>query len=262
MKIDLDHARFDRDVRRLSYALKVPFREAVEGQARLFVRDCIRATPPFSPGKNWTESLSKQHQVGKQATGGQVRDLFKDIRELDLFRKTELGKAGRAGRSFRKLIREGRMNEAVELANKLGLKVRNITTAATSSIHSKFRDRLGRIKRRQLVHVINASSIERLANRKISHVGLAKSGWALAARNLKLGLPKWIKSHAGQGIFQRIGDAIKPGVIVGNAVPFIQGTGMELGIMKWAFNNRLRNLPKQIERTLKAQMKKAGATVK
>lgn len=262
MKLTLDKARFDRDVRKLAAVMNVGLNDALTGQVKLMTADCIKATPPFTPGKNWTESHGKARAVGRNATEGQIRSVFEPLRELGIYRQVLRGKEGRGGRQLRALIRAGRFDAASELLRRLGIRNNGIIDEATSSIHSKLRDRRGRIQnpknKRQLV--INRQSIDRLVKRKLGHVGMAKSGWVTAARALKLPVPRWINNHNGVGIFHRSGPANHPAITVVNAVPFIQGTGQELGIIEWAFRNRLRNLPKQIENTLRAQARKARAT--
>lgn len=262
MKLTLDKARFDRDVRKLAAVMNVGLNDALTGQVKLMVRDCMKATPPFTPGKNWTEGFDAQKVAGESATAGQVRSIYEDIKKLRIYSQIKLGKAGRAGSYLRKLIADGDTSAATTLLNKLKIRTAGIVGEASSASHRAARDRRGRIQnpKNHRMFVMRAGSIERLAARKVANVGMAKSGWVTAARALKLPVSRWIKKHNGAGIFHRSGTADKPAITVANAVPFIQGTGQELGIVEWAFRNRLRNLPKQVERTLRAQARKARAT--
>lgn len=257
MTLNLDTARFDRDCRKLAELTGKSAEKILDEQGRLFLGDCVRATPPFTPGKNWSEPFEAQRQAGVSATSGQVRSLFQPIKELRVFRTIAIGRAGAVGRSVRKLVSAGRFEEANRLLNKIGIRSMKIVMEANSAEHKQARDKRGRIQgaSRKKRLVIQADSIEKLANRKVLHVGMAKSGWRIAAKALRLGLPNWVRRHAGSGIFQRSGEKGSPVIALGNAVPYIQASGQELGIMQWAWRNRLRNLPKQVEATLKAQLR-------
>lgn len=257
MTLNLDAARFDRDVRKLASLTKTTAKQALDAQGRLFVGDVTRATPPFTPGRNWTEPFGVQRQVGISATTGQVRSLFQPLRDLRVYRTEAQGRDGSLGRSIRKLVREGRLDEVQRLLEKIGIKSFRVVHEATVAEHNQARDSRGRVQRpgKKRRIVVNAGSIEKLVSRKVKHVGMAKSGWRVAADALGFKMPAWIRKMTGSGIFQRTGSADSPVIGIGNAVPYIQGSGQELGIMQWAWRNRLRNLPKQVEATLKAQLK-------
>lgn len=267
IKVSIDRGHWANQLRKLSAALGQTAEETINAQAKLLVRDCVKATPPFTPGKNFSESLAQQKQVGEQAV---QRDLARVFREAGGYKRLT---DGRLARRIAKLVSRGDEAKAVEELRFSKINVQGIERRPTTALWDKQRNKRGQVPFRKeqgfLVHdgqipeflsaPFSAKNkpndpilAEMLADR-IATVGNAKSGWVIAAENLGLKLPRWIKRQkgAGFGIFKRQGSGTKYAVTVGNGVPYIQDTGKELGIIKWAMKNRERNIEKQIRMTLK-----------
>jgi hypothetical protein len=267
IKVSIDRGHWANQLRKLSAALGQTAEETIDAQAKLLVRDCVKATPPFTPGKNFSESLAQQKRVGEQAV---QRDLARVFREAGGYKKLT---DGRLARRIAKLVSRGDEAKAVEELRISKINVEGIERRPTKALWDKQRNKRGQVPFRKeqgfLVHdgripeflsaPLSAKNkpndpilAEMLADR-IATVGNAKSGWVIAAENLGLKLPRWIKRQKGAafGIFKRNGSGTKYAVTVGNGVPYIQDTGKELGIIKWAMKNRERNIEKQIRMTLK-----------
>lgn len=252
--LQIESAGFERDVRRLAQLTGKSLQVVLDEQGRLFTRDVVKATAPFSPGQGWTESLAAQHQVGRKATERQIRGLFRPLSSLSVFTSQS-----RTGRRLRSLASTGNFDEAGELLKAIGLRTQGVVPAATRELHEANRNSRGRVTKKANYFVRDGRSIESLVRRKMSYVGRAKAGWVKAASALGLPLPGWITKWASSGIFYRSGPPESPAITIGNAVPYIQQSGEEDRIIDWALNNRRRNLPKQIEHTMNALIRRANA---
>lgn len=263
----IDRGHWANQMRRLNAALGETMEETLAGQAKLLVQDCVKATPPFTPGKNFSESLAKQKAVGERAVH---RDLARVYREAGGYKPLT---SGRAAKRIAQLVMRGDEVKAVEALKDARIHVAGIERRATKGYIDQQRNKRGQVPyRKNQVAIIHDGTIPEfiaapfndknrpsdpilmeLLDERLARVGNAKSGWTIPATALGLKLPRWIKKQrgAGLGVFKREGKGIKSAVTVGNGVPYIQETGRELGIMNWARKNRERNIEKQIRMTLK-----------
>lgn len=267
IRATIERGHMANQLRKLSAALGQTMEETITGQAKLLVRDCVKATPPFTPGKNFSESLAKQKEVGERAVH---RDLARVYREAGGYKPlTE----GRLARRVAKLVMRGDEAKAVEELKLSKINVAGIERRATKGYIESQRNKRGQVPyRKNQVVIIHDGQVpafipsafnernkpddpilRELLEERLARVGNAKSGWATAAQSLGLKLPRWIKRQKGAafGVFKREGQGVKHAVTVGNGVPYIQDTGKELGIIRWAMKNRERNIEKQIRMTLK-----------
>ena len=254
LKLEMESAAFERDVRRLSQLTGKSLQVVLDEQGRLFVGDVVRATAPFSPGRGWSESLGSQRQIGQRATERQIRSLFKPLSSLRISTSDSP-----AGRRLRSLSSTGRFEEATALVRAIGFRTEGVVLAATRELHETHCNSRGRVKKTAGYLVRDGRSIESLVRRKKSYVGRAKAGWVKSANALGLKLPAWITKWANDGIFFRSGAPASPAITMGNAVPYIQQSGAEDHIIEWALGNRARNLPKQVEHTMNALIRQANA---
>jgi hypothetical protein len=263
----IDRGHWANQIRKLNAALGETMDETLAGQAKLLVQDCVKATPPFTPGKNFSESLAKQKAVGERAVH---RDLARVYREAGGFKQlTE----GRTAKRIAQLVMRGDEAKAVEALKDSRINVAGIERRATKGYIQQQRNRRGQVPyRKNQVAIIHDGAVPEfiaapfndknrpndpilaeLLDERLARVGNAKSGWAIPAKALGLKLPRWIKRQKGAtaGLFKREGKGIKSAITVGNGVPYIQETGRDLRIMEWARKNRLRNMEKQVRMTLK-----------
>jgi hypothetical protein len=125
--------------------------------------------------------------------------------------------------------------------------------------HKSARNYRGRVKATHSKILVSDQSLISYMKRKIRLVGTAMHGWvkAIDALGVKR-IPGWIRRQKGSsGIYQQVLVGDKPYVIIGNDVPYIQETGLENRIIDRSITNLLRNLPKQIEQTIKGIERKA-----
>lgn len=239
--------------------VKVTGREAgevVRQEGKLFVQDAMRMTPPFSTGPS-TESLNLQRKTGENA-------VERDIRKV--FQKIDPGKVRdrRIRKDLERAIRKRDFAGIKIILQYLKLPVADVLREADPAIHDAKRDRRGRVQRnKNKVWILNEPSLNRLIRGKKSHVGKAKAGWADAARGLGLNLPGWITRHSSPGEFKdKTKDPVRPSIVVGNAVEYIQAKGAQLNIINRALANRIRNMKAKLEKVARSGWKKKGLTLR
>lgn len=270
----IDHGHWSSQVRKLNRIMKQTMEETLRGQAKLFVRDAIRFTPPFGDAPI-TEPFATQLEIGKEAVYRDRKRVFVEassMRELCL---------GRFGREITRLVAGGKIAQANELLlTKLKRETDGLQTSALDMTWRGKRNKRGAVpkgNRPAILHdgvlpsynpALNGlqtppqdPELRRILNEKLAMVGAAKSGWAKAADALKLPLPKWIKRGKGfqSGSYHEAGKSDRFSVEVRNNVPFIQATGRELKIVNRAWKNRERNIQKQIEAAWKASKRRENA---
>ena len=267
IRLDINRGKWANSMRTLSRLLGKSVDEIVKSQARLIVRDCIKATPPFTPGRNWTEGLAAQRKIGQQAVLGDIRRLLKPASGF-----APLADGGRLAGNVRELILRGQNADALEVLRRSKMQFEGIIPEATPSFHKDKRDKRGRTRKGKgyLVHdgskqSFNPNSnptqtpddpaIRRIVTDKQAMVGNAKAGWTIAARALGQPIPPWVRKQRGatSGKYVEQGSGLRLSVTVANTVPYIQQSGRDLRIIAWAKRNRERNMDKQIKTILRKQ---------
>lgn len=270
----IDHGHWSSQVRKLNRIMKQTIEETLRGQAKLFVRDAIRFTPPFGDAPI-TEPFAKQLEIGKEAV---FRDRKRVFLEASSMRELCIG---RFGREITRLVAKGNTAKANELLT-TNLKRKNdgLQLSALGMTWEGRRNRRGAVNKGNRPTILHDGvlptynpalnglrtmpedpELRRILEQKLAKVGAAKSGWAKAAAALKLPLPRWIKKGKGfqSGSYHESGSSSSFGVEVRNNVPFIQAAGRELRIVNRAWKNRERNIQKQIEAAWKAAKRKENA---
>lgn len=269
--------RVDKFQRQLQYFRKEFSKDArleLKRQARLFVYDCIKFTPPFTPATH-QEPFNVQRAVGERAT---VRDIGK------VFVGTEnVGpRASRTAQAIfgsdpaipglkflegnpklkaqvRKYVAAGNIEAIQTLLNRMNITAPVIRTP-DPDLHRLRRNNRGRVRKGgQRWIVMDTQSLKSYVRHKVGHVGLAKSGWQrpyYAVGGQKL--PQWISRHPVRGIYESGHDDAGFYERVGNDIPWIQGTGAELHIIGRATQNRIRNLSIEMAKLVAHNRRKAG----
>lgn len=270
-RLAIKRGEWANQVRKLSRAMGQTMEQTLRGQAKLFVRDAIRFTPPFGD-EPIKEKFEKQLEIGRDAVFRDRKRVFVEASAMKQLCE------GRWGKNITRLIQKGN----VALANKLlvedsGLRVSGIQTSALDMTWRGKRDKRGAVPRGVKPAVLHDGvlpsykpglnalrampedpELRRILTDKLNRVGAAKSGWVKAAKALKVALPKWIKGNKGaaSGTYQEFGQGSKFGVRVYNEVPHVQLEGRQLRIVERAMANRERNIAKQAEAAWKAAKKK------
>lgn len=263
-KLTIDTHKFGVMTRAIAGELKQDLAEALKGQAKLYVQDCVALTPPFVPPGFAKDKLAPQKKQGLDAVKRDIEGAFKPMKSLrdwiengsTWFRKhpdkqkeainyLETKQIGKLSQMMQKLKRGN--DPFIEEANK--------------HYHQKVRGSRGHVLGSAKSHpyiVERAASIKRLLHEKQANVGLAKSGWKLAAMNLGLKLPPWITKHNGQGVFSKANKSRWPEITLGNGVAYIQAAGSELNIMREAMRQRLILMERQFKITVAKNLQRAS----
>jgi hypothetical protein len=272
IKAIIDKVHWADQVKRLSIAMGETIDVTLKGQAKLFVRDAIRFTPPFgdAPIK---EPFKLQREIGQDAVQRDARRVFV---EASAIRKLC---EGRFGEEITRLVATGKSAQANELLTNQGvskLRTSGIQYGALGMTWEKARNKRGTVRTfaPYILHdgvlpkfnprlndfraMPDDPELRRIVQSKMNAVGTAKSGWANAAVALKLPIPGWIKrsKKRGAGVYRETGKGLKLEIEISNNVPFIQASGRELRIVQRAWNNRQRNIDKQIKAAFRAAAKK------
>lgn len=272
IRVAIDRGHWANQVRRLAAVMGQSIDEVLTGQAKLFVRDAMKFTPPFGDAPI-TEKPARQIEIGKAAIVADLRRMFRPASFFPIFTEN------RRASYFAKLAREGRTDRLLEYARMGG--ARNLSghvLEATPQFARSQADRRMRYRKKDgtLVHPGTVQtfdwtadfpdqlpldkSIRAVAERKMAMVGNAKAGWVTAAKALKVPVPGVIRRLPGAsaGIYERRGAGVKLSITVGNRVRYMQGRP-ELSIIRRAWGNRQRNIEKQIANAIKARNRKMKA---
>lgn len=272
----VDQGLWATEVRKLAKVTGKTIEETIRAQARLLVRDCILLTPPCP--KTSTESgsfgsrLKEQLRIGQKAIAKDVRRVFVPAESRKLFSIRGSERGDRLARQLAKIAATGdvgKLNEVIDAAGygSRGNKFSEITRGATRDKLMSRRTDDGKTNwkgRRVLIHTGKAlpynpeyetsrgwavdASIQALVMQLSQRIGRAKAGWAPAAKQLKLGLPKWIKANAkgGEGFLKIEGEGTpKIAVTVASTVPYMQRKGAAMRIVERAWAMRHKKIQTQ-----------------
>lgn len=242
-------AEFANQILNLQRVTQRALADVVKDEARLFVQDAIKMTPPFGSSPN-QESFASQKRVGEAAV---KRDLGRSFTILDPSKIRDR----RVRKDLEKAARKGDMETVKRLLLYCKIPVNSVLREATAAEHAKLRDKRGRVQKWQKVWVLRTQSVGRVLRAARSHIGRGKAGWMEAAKALGVKVPDWISRHVSSpGRVQDLTKGTdKPRIIVSNEVPFIQEAGADLRIVNRAMANRIRNIKVKIEKAVRAGWK-------
>lgn len=252
---DVAHKDFAEQLDGLVKATGKEAGRVVRDEARLFVKDVVKHTPPFGETPS-TETLNHQRKIGEAAVERDIRRAFVALEELKVMQGEETALVGR----LRELARQGKVQSIHDiLRDELNFKNPNVAARVDPEWHETQRDKRGRVpggKRRPRMVILNEGTIRKQIRAKQRRVGKAKGGWAAAADALGVKLPGWIKRHGSPGQVQnRLDNIFNPSITMANLVGYIQGTGAELQIVNRALRNRVKVMKLKLERILTARKK-------
>ena len=275
LSMALDRGHFTNQLRKLVEVTGQTAEEAVKGQARLIIRDCIRLTPPFSsrPYAPFTESFKKQLDSGKKQIKNDILRVFRPANWLWTMTKDRQGKKSDRAQQIAKFAKRKDIDGIKKLypAGDKMRRLKDVDSYANPLYYEQARNsKTGRPPRKfpgVLIHTGTVPTYENRNNQKgltsygklnilykakVAAIGTAKAGWLYAADKLGLpskDVPAWVRRHQGkvgsEGIY-KLDEGLKAAVTCGNTLPYIQAVGKEKRVVEQAFKNRLRNMPKQI----------------
>lgn len=264
--------KFKRAVAHFQKEFSRDARLELKRQARLFVHDCIKFTPPFTEATQ-QESFNAQRRAGEKAVFNDLKRVFHPVlgevnpmrglsaapfTGLKMFQDTKL--AARA----RKYISTGNSYALEQLINTVSRGRVKFTPpvqqGADPELHRLRRNKRGRTRKGGGPYlVMDNAHLRRYIGDKMENVGLAKSGWQrpyYATGGAQL--PAWISRHPVRGVYHDGQDARGFFERVGNDIPWIQDTGAEVRIMERAAANRARNMAVEMARLVQHARRKAG----
>lgn len=282
LSLQIDTAKYRNDINRLVARFEIDTGELLKEEARLFVRDVNRLTPPGS------------YSEGRNAVKRDINRVFRSvawvIRELKV-------KAGdrRAALIFRKLIRAGNYEGARDMITQRSNIIENVPVRAhvrggaqvkaytqkrrkvdsvvskvapdvqfypsvVPQVHKDNRNRYGHVPSKLAKGIIaSAKSLRDYIKEIQSHVGWARAGWLPAARRYGYKMPQWIERFATApgAVHENLGAGVSsPSITLinrGSALPGYQR------IVDTALYNRYRSLGREALRILAGGKTRRGS---
>jgi hypothetical protein len=196
-------------IQRLALDLKLDISVVLKRLGRLEAVSFARSTQPYTKGgdkegsgANYAESLAQ----GKGAVERDIRRLFKTggavYAEIKASGDKPLADAFYGQYQTNKL--KGKKGaEALMQKSSTKFKTLTIERKVNADLHKQSRDGRGRVARNRLPKqvLVKDKSLETYIAKKQQMVGLAKSGWASAAREMggAKDIPKWAKRWSNTG---------------------------------------------------------------
>ena len=273
LKAKLDMREFNRLARYLKEHTRGAGRNVMRETAKNFVLAATKLTPPFK-GKMGShvvrQTWGMQRKVGMNAIKG---DLLGGTRG-------EAGKTKRAG--IFQTMPEALIRHAASNVNDDGTRYWATKHGQVYGVEEKDFNPSGNQQRMREHHrryfkngrmtsagtgdrvigrwkwvdkmIIPPAALKQYLKYAYAKVFFAKSGWAKAAAALRAKLPQWITRHKGQGVFAQSSRNGWPQFRVGNAVDYIQDTGDDLRILKFALRLTVRKMKRQLSVTMQKNL--------
>lgn len=193
--VKIDMRAFNDSIARLKSVNK---RETTDFMRRLgkeLLKYLVRLTPPFGTNP-FTETFGMQLKAGREAIKNDLESGFLPIRTFEIANDPD----SKLGNSFKRLVRQGRLAEASDLARKANFRIAGFIEQLDAEAHKRLRTARGRVIRRMPFIVTKSASVGQRIRKVQQRVGFAKAGWMAAVNKLKLaGIPQWIKRHTTPG---------------------------------------------------------------
>lgn len=265
-----------RSVTKLNAAIRAFIEETgreagkvLKDQARLLVRDFIKATPPF--GKHsFSENYNEQRRIGEAAVERDIRNVFIPVSVFaeqlsgsnpDLAYRILEASGISSSNVTRKKATQKRtaidMDALDAIFRNMGLEGR-VIRYANPDLHERAKGRRGRVKRATPYFVVSEKSIDNYIKEVKTHIGRAKAGWMRSAMGLALkGIPNWIKRHTTPGMFRDKSKDPNASITVGNLIEF--SGDFDPRTFDAAMINRQRGMENQLKKMAEKQARKANS---
>ena len=249
--------------------------KVLKDQAKLFVKDLIKVTPPFGKA-TFSESYNEQRKSGEDAVERDIRKVFIPLRvfaESVSSRNPKLAAAilaagGIVGSNVKtkksKVVKSSIDMDALDaIFRNMGMEGR-VVRYVNPEIHQRARGRRGRVKRATPLFVVSEKSLDSYITSVKKDVGKAKSGWLKAAIGLGVaGIPNWIRRHLTPGVFvdKTLANNPEASITVGNLVEY--SGDFDAAKFEAAIQNRQRGMANQLAKMAEHRARKAnsGSTV-
>ena len=189
-------------IQRLALDLKLDIAVVLKRLGRLEAVSFARSTQPYTTGEDFASSL----KAGQGAVDRDIRRLFKTggavYAEIKASGDKPLADAFYSQYQVGK-IKGKKGAEVLMQKSNTKYKTLKIERKINASLHKESRDGRGRVARNRLPKQVVAGdkALEAYIKKKQAMVGLAKSGWASAAREMggARGIPSWAKRWTNTG---------------------------------------------------------------
>jgi hypothetical protein len=173
----IDSPAFDAAVRRLAMVSGRSFEEELSNQARLFVEDVIKVTPPFHQGKGQQAGAAKK--AGENSVDRNLGRIFAEVDLLGSRRVTHLfGRTDLPGLPY--VVAEPERRVDVE-----GI-YRQAKAGARSASKYRFSRQQNYVDRRKVAVI---------RKREKARIGWLAGGWNAAAQRMGSKVPAWVRRH-------------------------------------------------------------------
>ena len=248
---NVDLGTIEADILFLANATGRAAGDVVYQQARLFIRDVTKVTPPFDRFGDFDESFAQQRKVGMGAVSGDIQNAFQSFDRISIF--TEPTDES-LGQRFREVVRKGDVGATLAIMrNVTGRDIRadRVISAPDTGKHNKLRTRRGRVKRLPFPYwTFSAAPIKAFIREKQELVGRAKAGWLSAASKLGVSLPNWISGRGEGGVTDYSERGDDPVIILTNRVPYISAQNAERRFVELALREREGAMQRQLQAKL------------
>jgi hypothetical protein len=247
-----DEARFAAALQKLAALSDEPVEDILRQQGRLFAIDMARITERFGD----KPISGKKHKRDIEIT---IKSIYKNPLSIAKLVSRNFGEA--SGRKFRNWISKGEFTKAQAMLDRSNIaaayfKSRRITigTFDGGAMHERFRFKGGR----DILIVSNYKDVKKYITKMKLKAGIAKAGWAAAARDLggTGKLPVYItKRHKKRGHGSVKGKKGKATLTVRNRVRYVQEVMFRGG--EWSiWKDRIGKMENSIARTIKRRQAK------
>lgn len=234
VKISVDDKKFQRALKRFYAASEKDRAGILRAQARLIAVNLAFQTAPFGKDKaaKLKGELSAQADINRVYKGPALahRNIWNSGQGQDL---QHIEDSRQAAAAFIRLVRDGQTAQAEKLLQDLRIdkhkdaKVGRFDggAAVKAARHGPRR----KVSRNQFVQLVptDYNSLKKFAKKVQDRVGLAKAGWASAAKWLggMRDIPAWVQRHTDGRVLSNLDDqsgrSSQPFIKITNMVPYV-----------------------------------------
>jgi hypothetical protein len=232
----VDSPTFDAAVRRLAMVSGRSFEAELSNQARLFVEDVIKVTPPFHAGKGQQSGAAKK--AGENSVDRNLGRIFAEVDLVGSRRVTHLfGRTDVPGLPY--------VVPARERATDVEGIYRQAKAGARSASKFRFSRQLNYVDRRK---------VQAIRKREKARIGWLAGGWNKAAQRMGSSAAAWVRRHGsapGQVEVMMGGGREWLVIRITNAVPYATKVGGIEKRVAFALRKREDAMKRNYERIMR-----------
>ncbi len=255
----IDRTAFAQAAKRLQAARRVSFQKLLRDQAKLFVRDLMKLTPPR--GRNpISETYNDQRRRGEKRVTSDIARVFVPAASLKVI---EHPQNKELAEQLGKAIRRGDLQAVEVILQRMGIQG-HVALEPDPAVHENARNSRGRVRTRNPTFILRSNSLKRYIKRQVGHVGKAKAGWLPAANALGVETPQWISRHGGSTpgyISDQSSNPDQPSITVGNLVVYASSFH-DINMIEVALRMREASMKTQTEKIIAGEIRKAGGAAR